>query len=236
LKQSGCFKRNPNLETSEKPLQFWVPNQFKKFIKQINSDIEVFKKENNKTSEISFEETKILIEICFCCGLRRGEANGLKITDYHKGKQPYLSIKRSVTDKVGLGRFLVTNPKNESSIRNVPVPEKLAKDLDDHIANYLKHEYGYNEEFFIVGGYNPQPSTSAITIKNKVEIEANLPHITIHDLRHSYVSMLLNKGVQLSTISKLAGHSSVEMTYKIYSHLYKETLSKIADLVDDLVK
>lgn len=234
LEQAGIFLRNPNAETVEKPLQFWTPNQYKKFMNQIDIDIADLK-EKKYQSEYYYEETKILIAICFCCGLRRGEANGLKVNDYHRDKEPFLSIKRSVTDKAGLGRFLITNPKNESSVRNVPVPKTLAKLLDKHISNYLTHEYGFNEEFFLVGGFRPQPSSTANHIKEKIETEANLPHITIHDLRHSYVSMLLNKGVPLATISKLAGHSSVDITYKIYSHLYKQTMSKVANLVDKLV-
>ena len=48
---------------------------------------------------------------------------------------------------------------------------------------------------------------------------AELPRINFHGLRHSYVTMLLRDGVPLRVVSQRAGHSNVNVTSAIYSHV-----------------
>ena len=49
-------------------------------------------------------------------------------------------------------------------------------------------------------------------------LSKKLPSIHLHDLRHTYGSRLLSKGVPLADVSKLMGHSSVQITADIYLH------------------
>lgn len=64
---------------------------------------------------------------------------------------------------------------------------------------------------------------------------AGMPHVNFHDLRHSCVSILVAFGVDLYTISKVLGHSSLQSTQR-YAHLQVEpqraALQKIGQLVD----
>lgn len=55
----------------------------------------------------------------------------------------------------------------------------------------------------------------------KVKIE---PAIGFHELRHTYASMLAQRGVDLLTISKLLGHADTRITSKHYAHLCDEIL------------
>lgn len=55
--------------------------------------------------------------------------------------------------------------------------------------------------------------------------KAGLPHVRIHDLRHTCASWLINKGVDLYTVGKILGHSS-PMTTARYAHLAQGTLRK----------
>jgi len=54
---------------------------------------------------------------------------------------------------------------------------------------------------------------------------AGMPHVHIHDLRHSYASMLINSGVDLFTVGRLLGHSTPSTTAR-YAHLAQDTLRK----------
>ena len=47
---------------------------------------------------------------------------------------------------------------------------------------------------------------------------AGLPDVRIHDLRHTYASLLINNGVSLYEVQELLGHSSSAMTQR-YAHL-----------------
>jgi integrase len=48
-----------------------------------------------------------------------------------------------------------------------------------------------------------------------------LPELTFHGLRHSYASLMLAEGTDISIVSKLCGHSSISVTADIYAHMLK---------------
>jgi integrase len=62
---------------------------------------------------------------------------------------------------------------------------------------------------------------------------AGLPHLRIHDLRHSFASALVNEGVPLFDVQELLGHSSIKTTQR-YAHLSKERLQASARRIDDV--
>ncbi|MEV5983820.1 site-specific integrase [Streptomyces sp. NPDC052051] len=49
--------------------------------------------------------------------------------------------------------------------------------------------------------------------------EVGLRRARLHDLRHGYASLLLAGGVQLEAMSKMLGHSGIQITSKVYAHL-----------------
>lgn len=57
----------------------------------------------------------------------------------------------------------------------------------------------------------------------KCIVTNELPHITLHGLRHSVASIANEAGVTLFNISKMLGHSSPDVTGKVYIHLFDET-------------
>ena len=54
----------------------------------------------------------------------------------------------------------------------------------------------------------------------------------IHALRHTFASMLFAKGVDVKIVSKLLGHSSVQITYDIYIHLFEKDISCVTNVLD----
>ncbi len=48
---------------------------------------------------------------------------------------------------------------------------------------------------------------------------AGLPSVRFHDLRHTYATPLLTKGVHPKIVSEMLGHSSVSITLDVYSHV-----------------
>lgn len=65
---------------------------------------------------------------------------------------------------------------------------------------------------------------------------AGLPHMRIHDLRHSHVSMLWDAGVPVPAISKRIGHSSPKVTMECYSHIFDKEEEKTLKFLNNLKK
>jgi site-specific recombinase XerD len=58
----------------------------------------------------------------------------------------------------------------------------------------------------------------------RARARAKLPHIRIHDLRHSAASEMVNAGVDLYTVGKVLGHRDSRSTQR-YAHLRDDTLT-----------
>jgi integrase len=50
-------------------------------------------------------------------------------------------------------------------------------------------------------------------------IEAGLPPIRFHDMRHTAATILLAKGVHVKLVSEMLGHSTITLTLDTYSHV-----------------
>ncbi len=64
-----------------------------------------------------------------------------------------------------------------------------------------------------------------VSEKTLARSKAAMPSVRFHDLRHSCASLLLAAGVDLYTISRILGHSSIQMTQR-YAHLQTDALKK----------
>ena len=56
-----------------------------------------------------------------------------------------------------------------------------------------------------------------------------MPHIRLHELRHSCASLLINAGFTLKDVQEWMGHSDIKMTANIYGHLDVARKQSIAD-------
>lgn len=73
---------------------------------------------------------------------------------------------------------------------------------------------------------------------NRMSQRFGLPHIRLHDMRHSYATAALKAGVHLKIVSACLGHHSEAITASVYQHalpgMDREAAGKIAALfVDD---
>lgn len=66
--------------------------------------------------------------------------------------------------------------------------------------------------------------------------ECNLPDIRIHDLRHSYATLLLLKNISPKVASGMLGHSDSRTTLDIYSHLLTDMQKPVINALNDTFK
>lgn len=233
LQVVGDFEKDPNAIHEEEKLHFWTPAQFAMFSEALRKKCEANDCTNSRY--FLYWNVYVILNICFFAGLRRGEACALQIRDYHKeGARPYLDVNKSLPALAG-NSHQVSKTKNEQSNRKVPIPNTLVRILDEQVERLRRLPDRFSDDFFLAGGTNTINPTSIRCIKIAIEDELHLEHIRVHDLRHSYVSVLVNAGVPITTISKLVGHSSAEITWKVYSHLYPDTLSNAIDIFDQIM-
>lgn len=122
----------------------------------------------------------------------------------------------------GLGEPGYLPTKNNSSIRTVVIDESLKELMDDYWE--FKQKNGLHKDgtpFLLEKGKYPLNATVNSKLRI-IERELKLPIISFHKLRHTYVSILIDKGISEAVIAKQVGHSSTAMIQKVYGHLLKE--------------
>ena len=66
-----------------------------------------------------------------------------------------------------------------------------------------------------------------------VAASIGMPDITFHALRHTHASQLIDAGVDIVTIAKRLGHSSPNITLKVYAHLFRQKDDKAAAAINE---
>jgi integrase len=70
---------------------------------------------------------------------------------------------------------------------------------------------------------------------DRIRRRAGLADVRLHDLRHSFASLLVNRGVSLYVVQGLLGHASPRMTQR-YAHLAPQTLLDAAEVVSGIIR
>lgn len=158
-------------------------------------------------------------------GLRRGEALGLRVTDFN-AELNRISVRRN---RVPVGKEVVENETKTESCRVVSIDPQTAKILREHLKGSTG-EYLFTDH----QGEPLDPNRVSRAFTAAVAL-TKLPTISVHGLRHTHISMGLEAGVSLKVMSVRAGHKSVAMTGDVYSHVLPEqddaAAAKIADLI-----
>ena len=130
-------------------------------------------------------------------------------------------------------------PKTQKSRRSVIIASFALEALKEHRvrqleaklkagSNWQEHDY----VFCTMHGTHLNPNHIVYEFK-KLLNQAGLPNIRFHDLRHSAASLLLSLGVHPKVVQELLGHTQINITMDVYSHLLpgmqKDAMSKLDD-------
>jgi integrase/recombinase XerD len=156
---------------------------------------------------------KMAFETIYAYGLRRSELLNLKLQ--------HIDTKREMIS--------IINAKGKKD-RSLPISKKW---LEKVKAYY----YTYKPEIYFIEGQYPGKSITAGSLQKVFEraladSKINKPY-TIHCLRHSFATHLLENGTDLRYIQELLGHKSSKTT-EIYTHVSKESLKNIKNPFDEL--
>lgn len=197
----------PKRRDNKEPRLIWTAHEFERFVACIDS-----------------LKYKAIFTTLFYCGCRIGELQAMTPRDYD-GKQLFIHATLSPKTLDG-SAYKVTETKNYKS-RYVPLPEKATVIIDEWIV--YKNEHGLSN-VFLFGGDTPS-SLNAIRFSFEKGIRlSNVKRIRIHDLRHSYVSLLMAKGVNFGVIAALIG-DTLEQVVKTYAHHVEDDKKKAVALL-----
>lgn len=216
----GNFKKDTQALPKEE-LHFYTPDQFKKFIAAAREQAE-------KKDTINDWSYYVFFCIAYFTGARKGEIYALKWSDI---KGHTLSISRSVNQKVG--RIVETLPKNSASIRTLQIPMSLEVVLNEQKERQMQDE-NFTEDYRICGGIDCIRDSTVCNKGFDFADKAGLPHIRLHDFRHSHASLLASEGINIQEIARRLGHSNVEMTWNTYSHLYPHEEERAVSVLDKI--
>lgn len=207
--------------------------------KYVKSEISVYGVEEIKKLFDVVQNDIILntaVSLAALLGLRREEICGLKWSNVNfDTREIHIVGARTIAGS----DVVEKSTKNAASSRTLYMDDFLCEKLleikrqQEENKKFLGdryHESDYVEVDETGKLVNPGYLSSRF---RKCIITYNLPHITLHGLRHSVASIANKEGVTLFNISKMLGHSSPDVTGKVYTHLFdetnKEALGKVAE-------
>ena len=155
---------------------------------------------------------KALLSIIYSCGMRIGEVISLKINDLDKDRK-LIKIVRGKGNKD----------------RYVPYSERLKAILRIYYDQCKPRVYLFEGQY---GGQYSERS-AALVLQQAVRKCRIRKRVTLHTLRHSFATHLLESGTDIRYIQELLGHSSPNTTM-IYTHVSSKKLSEIKSPLDDL--
>jgi integrase len=172
---------------------------------------------------------KLLVEILVGTGVRISEAAGL-----HRARVDLDALTLRVAEVWDVrSRTMIAYPKGKKA-RTVPISPELAERLRAWFTKNpagedcgQPHSEGRCPGALVVPGprrYRDRPPVpiDPHNFTNRVwpaALEASkIPHCTPHDLRHTYASRLVGRGIELIRVRDLLGHSSIQTTER-YAHL-----------------
>jgi integrase len=162
-------------------------------------------------------------------GVRTGEARAVRWSDID-WEARRLWVRRTINRK---GE--VEETKTPGSVRAVAIPPTLLRALKRHrMASSFK---AADDLVFCSASGAPVDDCN---LRRRVFVpaleRAGLPSIRQHDLRHTFVSLLINEGVHLKLISEQVGHTSIRTTADRYAHVLAQSYADAADLLDAAIQ
>lgn len=258
IDSNPCRKaRLPKPTEQKEKTKCFTADQAKRFLKYVDDYCEKLKPQLlPEQTYPSFADSNVYIlqlqyqvffQIAIFGGLRRGEILALewKNIDF---EQCRINIKQ--TAYYVKGEIIIKPPKTKDSVRFVTIPhsvinllKKYMQEQDSYKKRLGSRWKGKNWLFIKSDGSIMNVSTpykkfhQIIKEYNKhVPKEDHLPILSLHDLRHTNASLLVQSNkVDTKTISKKLGHSDMATTMKYYIHSYEESEQETAEILEDML-
>jgi integrase len=171
------------------------------------------------------QQYRVLVLVLAFCGLRWGEAAGLKV-----GRVDLLRRRLLVAESLSEvnGRLVWGTPKNHQH-RSVPIPSFLV----DMLAEVVASKASIDASVFTTWRGKPLRNLNfRRDVFDRAAEDAGVRNLTPHELRHTAASLAVSAGANVKAVQAMLGHSSAAMTLDVYSGLFDDDLDGVADRID----
>ena len=190
-------------------------------------------------SKFNYRESVMsyLLYFLFKTGFRVGEGMAVCWSDIDFENKTIKTYRRFSGD-----RQVFSPPKTKTSIREIPVDDKLLqvlKDLKEEQSKVLFDREDLNKEDLVFYDRRYRiPTNAGLNKYLRVclsELGIGSQEMSATSGRHTYGSYLLAKGVDIWVVAKLMGHKDIQQLIKTYGHVLQEVIDKEYETVRDLM-
>ena len=147
----------------------------------------------------------LALSLALFSGLRRAEITGLKWGDVDLQSNTIHVRRIRHRDK---GQLVEASPKSAAALRDIPIASELLP--------ILKNSYCLAPMLYCIDAAPETIDRQWQRIQAKLQLSE---HYRLHDLRHTYVTRAILAGINPRVVQYLAGHSSLDLTMQVYSHI-----------------
>jgi len=193
----------------------------------------MLKPSGNRTEEkvaLTPEESALLLDkvkdvrartfllIALHTGMRRGEIIGLLWEDIDFEKK-VIHVRHNAIIKEK-ATTISSDLKTKAGKRDIPLSEELEQWLTDRERNT------HSKYVFAMKNHKPMTLSSYKSMWRHIEKELPDAHVSAHILRHTYITRMFEAGLDIKEVQYLAGHSTVDMTLRVYTHYDQRSRTK----------
>ena len=186
-----------------------------------------------------------LFILALATGMRRGELIALKWQDLdlERGALQVRRILTRIPSKLPGKGFEETEPKTDKGRRGIVLPAFTVVALKQHrlkqLEEKLKAGPAWQEHDYVFCtsiGTHVNPTRDVLDVLKSFLEQAGLPDIRFHDLRHSSATMLLGMKVHPKIVQEILGHSQINITMDIYSHVLPTMQEEAMNMINEALK
>lgn len=189
------------------------------------------KKKRDQASEVDQEKIFASVDKTFgvfalfllVTGCRRGEALALTPEDIDVERR-IVKITKTV-EWIGQKPQIKQCPKTDAGLREIPLHQSVI----EHLIPLLKQRYLFPSAS---GDLFPESQFERKWKRYCKEAEINC---TPHQLRHSYATILFDAGIDVKTAQRWLGHSDINTTLAIYTHLSESRIEKSTENINNYI-
>lgn len=226
---NNVIRPTPKKKIEEDKIKFYTLNELKQLFEYLDNKVKHHS--NGKLMQKYFSELDLaLFRFLTYSGLRGSEARALEWPDINFTDKTVTINKNMSLTKSG---FIVSTPKTKSSYRTIT--------LDDKTLRLLKKWQLRQKEMLFANGLRDNnivftnlfgerfTRQDLYQRASRLSKAANLHTIGVHGFRHTHASLLFEAGASMKEAQVRLGHSNIEMTMNIYTHVTKEATEKTVE-------